>query len=342
MAKTSTRPAAPRKADLLRQYRRATGIAASPRATNAWLSAEIAASRARYNANRLSAAVQLAALTTSAVGTYVRVRNEQAADPAKRSMGGDTIDRIKAAGAAAVAVAPGAALTAVQGTATVGAALTHVLPLGLTWHSPAHKALMATSRVAGRAVMPALAAWSAHTEALKDTSALRGAGRGLFRALDPTSIFMGKGIAERAYDKVFGAIPDLPKPGFWDRADDPRFQRQPNAYERFGNRALDALDSMLPKTQQKYRLERLPQTPFGAPRAPEPSRRVPPSGGTFDGHGAVPRGYIDRDARARALASLPAPKAPHAPLPAAPVYKDTWTDKNGKGYRRHDMSVRTG
>lgn len=356
-AKRTTRaapslPRGPRKAELLKSYQRATGIAASPRATNSWLNAEIAAARSRYNANRVSAAVQAAGLAVAAAGTYRRVRAEQAADPGKRSMGGDTADRLKAAGAAAIAVAPGAALTMAQGTANVAAALTHTLPLGLQWHSPVHAAFVRSARAAGRAVLPALAAWSMHREALADPNALRGAGRGLVRALDPSSLVLGKGLAERGYDKAFGALPEMPTPGFWDRQDDPRFQRQPNAYERFGKRMLERLDSVLPGPPVKrapFGLElpkEAPSWPWprrpAEPHYPAPSAPAKKMPGTFDMGGA---GHMDERARARASAmrsepSIAQASAPHRP--AAASYKDTWTDKNGKSYTRRDLSVRTG
>lgn len=59
---------------------------------------------------------------------------------------------------------------------------------------------------------------------------------------------------------------------------------------------------------------------------------------------AAPRAYLDDAARARSdVPVMVAPRGPATPLaPPQPVYIDHWTDKNGKLYTRHDMSVRTG
>lgn len=331
-AVATTSPGGPRKSELLQTYQRMTGVAASPRATKSWLSGEIAAARSRQNANRISAAVQLAALTTSAVGTYRRARAEQAGDPTKRSVAGDYADRGKAAFDAAISVAPGAALTAVQGTANVAAALTHALPLGLQWHSPVTKAAMAVAQVSGRAVLPALAAWSMHRGAIEDTSALRGAGRGLVRAIDPSAMFMGRGLAERAYDRAFGTSPPLPVPGFWDNPRDPKFSRQPNAYERFGIDALKRVEQALPT---------LPGSRRNRTTLPQPGEMPWPFGRGSEMQ--APRAFIDARARDRSVADVAAPSNGRpAARPATPTYKDTWDDSRGRTYHRRDLSVRTG
>jgi hypothetical protein len=59
-------------------------------------------------------------------------------------------------------------------------------------------------KVAGKYALPAALAMGAVTGAMKDENRLRGAGRGMISALDPTGIFMKKGLAERGYDAVFG------------------------------------------------------------------------------------------------------------------------------------------
>lgn len=226
----------PTKAELSRQYERYVGTAPSPRATNKWLAVEVETARARANANRRAAAVQAAALATSAVGTYRRVRAEQRADPTRRSGGGDYVDRAKAAGTAAMAVAPGAALTMVQGSANALAHGYHHFSLGLALPKVIAKPAEVVTKVTGRAVLPALAAWQAHRGAIEDhESAIRGAGRGLMRSIDVTGIVMSKGLLERGYDRMLGAPKQIPTPGFWDRPSDPKFQRRPNDYERFIN-----------------------------------------------------------------------------------------------------------
>lgn len=303
-APTPPRLPGPSKAELLRQYRRTLGVTPSPRATNKWLATEISTARAAYNANRISAVVQAVALTTAAVGTYQRVRAEQAADPSKRSIAGDTVDKLAAAGQAAYSVAPGVAFTMLQGSANAFAHTVHHLPLGLYWNKIISGPAEAVAKVAGRAVLPALAAWSMHREAMADVDPLRGAGRGLVRAIDPTGIVMARGLGERAYDAVLGKSPDRtpPAPGWFESSRDPKFQYQPNAYERFVNGVAGAA-----------------------------MRRVLPASGAFLNPTSAP-------------AASPKPRrilASTAPVAAAPhVYKDTWTDNRGRTYTRRDLSVR--
>lgn len=230
-AATPPQPKGPLKRDLLKQYERYTGVPGSPRATNAWLAQESAAAKSRYNANRVAAGFQVTALATAAVGTYRRKRNEQIAAGGKAD---DTIDRIKAAGSAAYATAPGLALTSLQGTANHLSHKFISLPFGLSIGNPISGPMALVTKAAGRAVLPALAAWSMHHAAKEDSSALRGAGRGLVRAIDPTSIFMGKGLAERAYDRALGTPEPRPTPGLFERrwSDDPKFKYR-NGYERW-------------------------------------------------------------------------------------------------------------
>lgn len=59
-------------------------------------------------------------------------------------------------------------------------------------------------KVAGKYALPAALAMGAVSGAMKDENRLRGAGRGMISALDPTGLFMKKGLAERGYDAVFG------------------------------------------------------------------------------------------------------------------------------------------
>lgn len=68
----------------------------------------------------------------------------------------------------------------------------------------AGKAIETFGKVAGKFAIPASLAMGAAVGALKDENRLRGAGRGMVSALDPTALFMKKGIAERLYDSAFG------------------------------------------------------------------------------------------------------------------------------------------
>lgn len=67
------------------------------------------------------------------------------------------------------------------------------------------KAVAIGAKVASRAALPVIGAISAYQGAKEDDNVVRGAGRGVVRTLDPTSIFMDKGLGERMYDAAFGA-----------------------------------------------------------------------------------------------------------------------------------------
>lgn len=60
------------------------------------------------------------------------------------------------------------------------------------------------AKVAGKFALPASLAVGGVIGAMKDENRLRGAGRGMVSALDPTALFMKKGLAERGFNAVFG------------------------------------------------------------------------------------------------------------------------------------------
>ncbi len=65
-----------------------------------------------------------------------------------------------------------------------------------------------------------------------------------------------------------------------------------------------------------------------------------------DGPGGQPqpRAFLDDKAKARAevnAAATPSSTPGQGPAGQVPAYQDSWADKNGKRYTRHDMSVRT-
>lgn len=68
----------------------------------------------------------------------------------------------------------------------------------------AAKGVEKVAKVAGRFALPASLAVGAAMGAMKDENVIRGAGRGMVSALDPTALFMKKGVAERLYDSAFG------------------------------------------------------------------------------------------------------------------------------------------
>lgn len=62
------------------------------------------------------------------------------------------------------------------------------------------------AKIAGKVAAPAVAAYGAYQGSKEDVmSPGRGAARGAIRTLDPTGIFMAKGLGERAFDAAFGS-----------------------------------------------------------------------------------------------------------------------------------------
>lgn len=68
------------------------------------------------------------------------------------------------------------------------------------------------AQVAGKFLVPAAAAAGAVMGATRDENRLRGAGRGAVSSFDPTALVMKRGVAERAYDAVFG---EADRPRSW-------------------------------------------------------------------------------------------------------------------------------
>lgn len=79
-------------------------------------------------------------------------------------------------------------------------------------------ALATVSKTAGKLILPVTMAWSAAQGAREDQgSMLRGAVRGAVRALDPTQMFMERGLGERAVDATLGSMPKPQAPSLWNQ-----------------------------------------------------------------------------------------------------------------------------
>lgn len=79
-------------------------------------------------------------------------------------------------------------------------------------------ALATVSKTAGKLILPVTMAWSAAQGAREDQgSMLRGAVRGAVRALDPTQMFMDRGLGERAVDATLGSMPKPQAPSLWNQ-----------------------------------------------------------------------------------------------------------------------------
>lgn len=79
-------------------------------------------------------------------------------------------------------------------------------------------ALATVSKTAGKLILPVSMAWSAAQGAREDQgSMLRGAVRGAVRALDPTQMFMERGLGERAVDATLGSMPKPQAPSLWNQ-----------------------------------------------------------------------------------------------------------------------------
>ena len=261
MAKTPA--VAATKTELVAAYQRATGLSPAPTSGVRWLRGEVSAAQARNSSARRTAAVAAGALVITGVGAYKRARSEGAS-------------KVGAGFQSALALAPGAALVTVQGVTNV---VSHFpLPLGLSGGLPG---AAAATRVLGKAILPTMAAWSAHRGAIEDTNPLRGAGRGLVRAVDPTAIITGKGVGEKLYDRAFGATPKEPDPGFFSQ---PK-PKQKNSYEQFIDRSVDKLNEVLPFAPKKGRLPFITgslQSEEGGPVAPPRTLHAAPHVTMFD------------------------------------------------------------
>ena len=66
------------------------------------------------------------------------------------------------------------------------------------------KGIEKAAKFAGKAALPAAIGVGALTGAMRDENRLRGAARGAVSALDPTALFMNKGLAERGFNAAFG------------------------------------------------------------------------------------------------------------------------------------------
>lgn len=99
----------------------------------------------------------------------------------------------------------------------------HLMPLtgAVAGVGVAAKGLQIAAKVAGRVALPAVVGYSAYQGAQEDKNTIRGAVRGAIRGLDPTSIFMARGLGERVYDAAFGQA-ESPR-SFWDVTPKPPF-----------------------------------------------------------------------------------------------------------------------
>lgn len=222
--------------ELLGQYHYVTGLPAAPNAPVKWLRGQISEGQARNSAARRTAAVAAGALAISAVGSYKRAKKD----------GSSTIG---AGLKAAVDTAPGIGLVMVQGVTNVASHFP--LPLGLSGGVPGAPA---ATRALGKAILPTLAAWSAHRGALEDANPIRGAGRGLIRAVDPTALLTGHGVGEKLYDKAFGSAPERKAKEILGPFGMPtgRIEAPPkNSYERFWDSTTQKLDKVMPFSYDK-------------------------------------------------------------------------------------------
>lgn len=279
----------PTRVELLVRYQRETGAVPYPRSSKSWLMTQVSAAE---QGRRVAVGFTLlgaAGVTAAAVGTYRRARTDGAT-------------QIGAAAQGSIAAAPGLVLSQ---TAFIAAGFSgHHVPLS-----------HAVAKIANRAILPALTAWSAHRGAVEDSaSAIRGAGRGVVRAIDPTGIFMARGYGERAYDRTFGAVPPPPAPSFWGNGHD---QEPPkNAYVR----GLEKIWPERGKSSGGSKFPTLPSLP------------------DLFGKSSAPRAFLNGSGAETPVA----PVVNHAGrAPFTRGYKDTWQDSRGRVYARKDLTVRT-
>lgn len=96
----------------------------------------------------------------------------------------------------------------------------------------AAKGVEMAAKAVGRVAMPAMLAYGAYQGAKEDKNTIRGAARGAIRSLDPTSIFMARGLGERAFDAAFGG------------ADPTRSLMDPGARPPFGDVFKQEMDRL--------------------------------------------------------------------------------------------------
>lgn len=180
---------------------------------------QAAARRSPISPARASAALLPAMAVIQAGGAY------NAARAAGKGRGA-------AAGEAAMTAAPTAALAATPALASerfarAGKAVTNVgkglfaaggdglllaasggasaLPgAAVTGTGLAMRGLNMAAKVVGKVALPAALAYGGTMGAMKDGNRVRGAARGALEMMDPTELFMERGIAERAFDAIFG------------------------------------------------------------------------------------------------------------------------------------------
>lgn len=148
------------------------------------------------------AAMPLAVMSVGiqAVGAYNRARDDGA------DTGRAVIEGVKAAAVPTAMIGAVPALNAIGRASSLGMIATGAQVLG---------------KAAGRLALPAVVGWSAYQGAQEDKNTLRGAVRGAIRGLDPSAIFMARGLGERAFDGAFGQA--TPKTSFWDTGPRPPF-----------------------------------------------------------------------------------------------------------------------
>lgn len=188
---------------------------------------------ARATYGKAMTGLGIAGLAWQAMGAYNRARDPEGLDGNKTRM-----EAYKDAGEA---ILPGAALAA----------------------------LSTVSKVAGRAILPVMTAYSAFQGAREDKGSwARGAVRGAVRALDPTQLFMDRGYGEQAVDALLGAAPKPKEPSMWERMTAPFTSGSAAAMPGQGPQRLSAgQQQQFDKANAGYRMDTPP-----APQA-NPSRK---------------------------------------------------------------------
>ena len=151
----------------------------------------------------------------------------------------------------------------------VGAGLSNaVVPaatmVGIAGAGRAATAMGFSAQLVGRTMIGAALGIGAYEGIKEDRNVVRGAVRGAIRAVDPTSLILEKGVAQSAYDKLFGVARPAKEPGmrFPPWAKDPLFPQQYDPGLVW--RGIESLRKSLEKPRQQQ----------GAPSS-EPSIMVP-------------------------------------------------------------------
>lgn len=110
------------------------------------------------------------------------------------------------------------------------------------------------AKIIGKVAAPAVAAYGAYQGAKEDTAnPMRGAARGAIRGLDPTSIFMAKGLGERAFDGAFGSVNPASNPAMGGkRLTSQQSQSFAAANSKFGGSAQPASTPREPGKGREY------------------------------------------------------------------------------------------